>query len=167
MSKGTEKAVGYIEALSYHRNRFVDNYLYVLDTTGPDNINHVDLQRSITLTVAVARDAPLGQIVNQAQEQVLKPFRENLPAGDRLELAGAADELAETLNQLGSIFILSLIITYLLLVALYRSFIYPVVIMVTVPLGLTGAVLSLVLVNLIPGVLIPLDMITCLGFVIL
>ncbi|NEO09081.1 efflux RND transporter permease subunit [Moorena sp. SIO3I8] len=139
----------------------------VLDTTGPDRINRVDLQRSITLTVSVERSAPLGKLVQQTEEQILKPFRKNLPAGYRVELAGSADLLSETLLQLGSIFLLSLLITYLLLVALYRSFLYPIVIMATVPIGLTGALLSLVIVNRIPGVVVPLDMITGLGFVIL
>ncbi len=139
----------------------------VVDTTGPDRIDRVDLQRSITLTVSVERSAPLGKLVQQTEQQILKPFRKNLPAGYRVELAGSADLLSETLLQLGSIFILSLVITYLLLVALYRSFLYPIVIMATVPIGLTGALLSLVIVNRIPGVVVPLDMITGLGFVIL
>ena len=62
---------------------------------------------------------------------------------------------------------LSLLITYLLLVALYRSFVYPFVIMATVPMGMSGALLSLVVANRIPGLIVPLDMITALGFVIL
>ncbi|MDY6936191.1 MAG: efflux RND transporter permease subunit [Cyanobacteriota bacterium] len=139
----------------------------VIDTTGPDAINHVDVERSITLTVSVAREAPLGGLLDIAEEQVLEPMRANLPAGFRVELAGSADVLSETLFQLGSTFVLSLFITYLLLVALYRSFVYPAVIMITVPMGLTGALLSLVLANLIPGMVVPLDMITGLGFVIL
>ncbi|WP_424094639.1 efflux RND transporter permease subunit [Moorena producens] len=139
----------------------------VVDTTGPDTIERVDLQRSITLAVNVERSAPLGKLVQQTEQQILKPFRQTLPAGYRVELAGSADLLSETLVQLGSIFLLSLVITYLLLVALYRSFLYPIVIMATVPIGLTGALLSLVIVNKIPGVVVPLDMITGLGFVIL
>ncbi|NEO15596.1 MULTISPECIES: efflux RND transporter permease subunit [unclassified Moorena] len=139
----------------------------VVDTTGPDTIERVDLQRSITLAVNVERSAPLGKLVQQTEQQILKPFRQTLPAGYRVELAGSADLLSETLVQLGSIFLLSLVITYLLLVALYRSFLYPIVIMATVPIGLTGALLSLVIVNRIPGVVVPLDMITGLGFVIL
>lgn len=68
---------------------------------------------------------------------------------------------------MASTFVLSLIITYLLLVALYKSFTYPIIIMATVPMGITGALLSLVIANSIPGVVVPLDMITGLGFVIL
>jgi HAE1 family hydrophobic/amphiphilic exporter-1 len=139
----------------------------VVETTGPDAINHVDLERSITLTVGLEQTASLGQTIQQAQEQVLIPLRDSLPPGFRIELAGSADILSETLFQLGSSFVLSLGITYLLLVALYRSFRYPVIIMITVPMGIAGAVLSLVVVNAIPGVNVPLDMMTGLGFVIL
>nr|MDJ0578262.1 efflux RND transporter permease subunit [Xenococcaceae cyanobacterium MO_234.B1] len=139
----------------------------VVETTGADAINHVDLERSITLTASVAREAPLGALIDQTQQQILEPLRQNLPPGVRVELAGSADVLAETLFQLGSTFLLSLVITYLLLVALYRSFIYPLLIMATVPMGMTGALLSLVIANSIPGMVVPLDMITGLGFVIL
>ena len=139
----------------------------VLETTGADTINHIDLERSITLTASVSREAPLGALIDQTEQQILEPLRQNLPLGVRVELAGSADVLAETLFQLGSTFLLSLVITYLLLVALYRSFIYPLLIMATVPMGMTGALLSLVIANSIPSVVVPLDMITGLGFVIL
>lgn len=139
----------------------------VRETTGPGVINHVDLERSTTLTVSLTPDAPLGQLVNQTENQILAPLRTKLPAEFRVELAGSADRLSETVGQLVSAFVFSVIITYLLLVALYRSFLYPLVIMATVPMGLTGALLSLVLANWIPGVIVPLDMITGLGFLIL
>ncbi len=139
----------------------------VVETTGPDVINHVNLERSITLTTGLAADAPLGALVERAETEVLAPLQASLPPGYRVELAGSADRLAETVSQLLSAFVLSVLITYLLLVALYRSFLYPLVIMTTVPMGMSGALLSLVLVNAIPGMVVPLDMITALGFVIL
>ncbi|GAP96858.1 efflux RND transporter permease subunit [Leptolyngbya sp. NIES-2104] len=139
----------------------------VRETTGPDVVNHVDLDRSVTLIATLAADAPLGRLVEQAETQVLAPLRANLPPGYRIQLAGSADRLATAVSQLASAFALSLLITYLLLVALYRSFLYPWVIMATVPMGMTGALLCLVLANSIPGVIVPLDMITALGFVIL
>ena len=139
----------------------------VVETTGPDTINHVGIERSVTLTVRVAREVPLGTLLDTTEEQILAPLRATLPADFRAELAGSADVLAETLFQLASAFVLSLLVTYLLLVALYRSFSYPAIVMVTVPMGMTGAVLSLVIANAIPGEVVPLDMITGLGFVIL
>jgi hydrophobic/amphiphilic exporter-1 (mainly G- bacteria), HAE1 family len=139
----------------------------VKETIGPGVINHVDLERSTTLTVSLTPAAPLGQLVSQTETQILAPLRTKLPPEFRLELAGSADRLSETVSQLAAAFAFSVIITYLLLVALYRSFLYPLVIMATVPMGLTGALLSLVVANWIPGVIVPLDMITGLGFLIL
>ncbi|EDX83251.1 RND transporter, HAE1/HME family, permease protein [Synechococcus sp. PCC 7335] len=139
----------------------------MVETTGPNSIGHVDTERAITLTVSLSQEAPLGGLLEQTEETILQPLRATLPSGYRAELAGSANVLSETLRQLGATFLLSLLITYLLLVALYRSLIYPLVIMVTVPIGLTGALLSLAIANLIPGVVVPLDMIAGLGFVIL
>ena len=139
----------------------------VRETTGPGVINHVDLERSTTLTVSLTPDAPLGKLVNQTETQILTPLRTQLPPQFRVELSGSADRLSETVGQLAAAFVFSIIITYLLLVALYCSFLYPLVIMATVPMELTGALLSLVIANWIPGVIVPLDMITGLGFLIL
>ncbi len=139
----------------------------VRETTGPDVINHVDLERSVTLTASLLPEAPLGALVQQTETQVLAPLRSQLPPGYRLELSGSADRLAETLSQLAAAFVFSLLITYLLLVALYRSFLYPIVIMATVPMGMSGALLALVIANRIPGMIVPLDMITALGLIIL
>jgi hydrophobic/amphiphilic exporter-1 (mainly G- bacteria), HAE1 family len=139
----------------------------VRETTGADVINHVDLDRSVTLTASLAADAPLGAIIDRVEREILTPARAQIPAGYQLVLAGSADKLAETVGQLASAFVISIGVVYLLLIALYKSFLYPLVIMATVPMGMTGGLLSLVIVNRIPGVLIPLDMITALGFIIL
>jgi HAE1 family hydrophobic/amphiphilic exporter-1 len=139
----------------------------VRETTGPDVVNHVDLERSTTLTVSLNPNAPLGELIQRTENEILQPLQQNLPPNFRLDLAGSADRLTETVGQLASAFVLSLLITYLLLIALYRSFVYPLVIMATVPIGMSGALLSLVVANMIPGVVVPMDMITALGFVIL
>ncbi|MDM9382957.1 efflux RND transporter permease subunit [Chlorogloeopsis sp. ULAP01] len=139
----------------------------VRETTGADVINHINLERSISLTASLAPDAPLATLVERTENEILAPLRASLSGGDRLELSGSADQLATTVSQLATAFILSVLVTYLLLVALYKSFLYPVVIMATLPMGMSGALLSLVLANRILGMNVPLDMITALGFVIL
>lgn len=138
----------------------------VRETTGPDVINHVDLERSATVIVSLAVDAPLGALVQQTETQILAPLRATLPPGYRLQLAGTADRLTETVSQLLAAFVFSVLIIYLLLVALYRSFLYPLVIMATVPMGMTGGLLSLIVANWL-GINASLDMITALGFIIL
>lgn len=139
----------------------------VKEVSGPASVNHVNVERSITLTVNISDDAPLGATVDAVQSQVVDPVNLELPAGYRTYISGTADQLNSTLTQLGSVFMFSLLITYLLLMALYRSFTYPLIILATVPLGLTGAVLCLVGASYLPGVDVALDMITAIGFIIL
>lgn len=144
----------------------VQDVAEVVESTGPDKVNHVNIERSISLTVNIGPDAPLGATVAKVQE-LLDSKAPRLPSGYRIYIGGTADALTNTLTQLGSVFAFSLLITYLLLMALYRSFSYPLIILMTVPLGLTGAVLSLVLAQMIPGTDLALDMITAIGFVVL
>ncbi|MEY3827518.1 MAG: hypothetical protein RLZZ148_2338, partial [Cyanobacteriota bacterium] len=139
----------------------------IRETTGADAINHVNLERSITLIVSLAPDAPLGQLTQKTETEILAPLRANLPPDYQLKLAGSADQLATTVSQLAGAFVFSILVTYLLLVALYRSFLYPLVIMATVPMGMSGALLGLVIANQIPGMTVAFDMITALGFLIL
>jgi HAE1 family hydrophobic/amphiphilic exporter-1 len=139
----------------------------VRETTGPDVINHVDLERSITLTTSLAPTAALGALIQRAESQILQPLRSQLPPGYRVSLAGSADRLTETISQLIAVFALSVVIIYVLLMALYKSFVYPIVIMATVPMGMSGALLSMVIANVVFGLNVPLDMITALGFIIL
>lgn len=139
----------------------------VRETTGPDVINHINLDRSVTLIVSLAQDAPLSALVERAEREILAPARAQLAPGDQVRLAGAADRLAEAVRQLAAAFTLSVLITYLLLVALYRSFLYPVVIMATVPMAISGSLLSLIIANRVFGMAVQLDMITALGFIIL
>jgi HAE1 family hydrophobic/amphiphilic exporter-1 len=81
------------------------------------------------------------------------------------QLSGTADKLTQTANTLQWDFLLALVITYLLMAALFESFLYPFVIMFSVPLAAFGGFLGLAVMNLF--VYQPLDVLTMLGFIIL
>ena len=81
-------------------------------------------------------------------------------------MAGSADSLVEAANTLRGTFLLALVISFLLMAALFESFLYPVVIMISVPLAAFGGVLGLAAMNWV-GVYQPLDTLTMLGFIIL
>ncbi|WP_302504208.1 efflux RND transporter permease subunit [Geoalkalibacter halelectricus] len=84
----------------------------------------------------------------------------------RVRLAGTADKLQVTFDVLKWNFVLALIITYLLMAALFESFFYPLVIMFSVPLAMAGGFLGLWLVSQLLTYQ-PLDVLTMLGFIIL
>jgi HAE1 family hydrophobic/amphiphilic exporter-1 len=88
-----------------------------------------------------------------------------LDGGYQVNLAGTADKLRETWQALRFNVILALVITYLLMAALFESWLYPLVIIFSVPLGAVGGVLGLAVLNLFT--LQTLDVLTMLGFVIL
>jgi hydrophobic/amphiphilic exporter-1 (mainly G- bacteria), HAE1 family len=88
-----------------------------------------------------------------------------LDGGYRISLEGTADKLRETWLALRGNIILALFITYLLMAALFESWLYPFVIILSVPLGAVGGIVGLWLLNFF--VFQPLDVLTMLGFVVL
>lgn len=81
-------------------------------------------------------------------------------------LSGTADKLSETIGILAQNFFMAIIIIYLLMAALFGNFIYPIVIMFTVPLATAGGFIGLKLTNIFLAPQ-PLDVLTMLGFIIL
>tara|TARA_B100002003_G_C13871572_1_gene426101 strand:+ start:24 stop:635 length:612 start_codon:yes stop_codon:yes gene_type:complete len=81
-------------------------------------------------------------------------------------LAGSADKLTQTFDVLRFNFLLAIVITYLLMAALFESFLYPFVIMFSVPLAALGGFLGLVALNAFVAYQ-ALDVLTMLGFVVL
>src|SRR5690606_32604978 len=89
--------------------------------------------------------------------------------GVSLSLSGAADQLDATRESLAGNLTIAVVLIYLLLVAIFSHWGYPLLILATVPLGIAGAVVGLVAFTGIGagGFHQPFDMITMLGFVIL
>jgi len=134
---------------------------------GPEQINHRQRERAITIEVSPPATIPLEQAMNDIQTKIVAPLRDSgaLSGGYRIELAGTADKLRATWAALKVNILLALLITYLLMAALFESWLYPVVIILSVPLGAVGAFIGLSIVN--QFVLQPIDVLTMLGFVIL
>jgi HAE1 family hydrophobic/amphiphilic exporter-1 len=136
-------------------------------SSGPEQINHRERQRAITIQVAPPPDMPLEQAMILIRDEIVRPMQQSgqLDGGYRIVLAGTADKLSATWEALQFNVILALLITYLLMAALFESWLYPLVIIFCVPLGAVGGVAGLQLLN--QFVLQPLDVLTMLGFVIL
>ena len=116
---------------------------------------------------------PLEEAMRIIQTQIVDPLTNSgqLEGGYRIVLAGTADKLRETWKALQFNVILALLITYLLMAALYESWVYPFIIIFSVPLGAVGGLGGLVLLNYYLKLLGQppqmLDVLTMLGFVIL
>jgi HAE1 family hydrophobic/amphiphilic exporter-1 len=135
---------------------------------GPTQINHIDSERAITIQVIPPGNIPLETAMALVSDKVVGPIKESGELGTlyRIELSGTADDLVKTRRSLQWNFILAILISYLLMSALFENFFYPFIIMFSVPLAAAGGFVGLLLVNLFIGYQ-PLDVITMLGFVIL
>ena len=136
-------------------------------TAGITEIRHLERKRTITLEVTPPEEIPLESAMDTIREKVISPLRQaGMLAETASRLSGAADKLTEARRTLQWDFLLALVITYLLMSALFENFLYPFIILFTVPLAAAGGFIGLALVNLAirPQ---PLDILTMLGFVIL
>jgi len=135
-------------------------------TAGPTQIRHRERLRTITLDIRPAPGIPLEAAISRLREEVIKPLRtEGLPPQIKMRLTGTADKLIETRDALGLNMVLALVIVYLVMAVLFESFIYPLIIMLSVPVAAVGGIGGLAALNLVTYQ--ALDMLTMLGFVIL
>jgi len=139
----------------------------IVVTTGPEQINHIERSRAITISATPPEGLALETALEQIQEQIVQPLIDSGQVSPpyNITLAGTADDLRQTQEAMKWNFLLALAITYLLMASLFESFLYPLVIMLSVPPALAGGLVGLATVNLFT--LQALDILTMLGFVIL
>lgn len=152
-------------------------------TTAPQQISRVEQQRAVILNINLPDQYPLEQAMNEIQQDIttLRQAGAIHPSVQQA-LAGSAAKLTEVKQSLlgewtglnaDSIFsltssklFLALLIVFLVMAALFESWLYPFVIMFSVPLAAVGGLLGLHAIRII----VPnqqLDVLTMLGFVIL
>lgn len=135
-------------------------------TAGPTEIRHVERERTVTLEITPREDMPLENAMDLLREKVIDPLLEQgLPPGINLTIAGTAEKLQETWSHIQIDLLVAVVIVYLVMVVLFESFLYPLIILLSVPLATAGGVIGLALLNLYTPQ--KLDMLTMLGFIIL
>jgi len=135
-------------------------------TAGPSEIRHLEGLRTVTLSISPAPTMPLETALDLLQSDVIDALiTEGVPPGIAMRMSGTADQLTKTFDAMVLDLLLALIIVYLVMAVLFESFLFPLVIMFSVPLAAAGGVAGLVILN--QFVFQPLDMLTLLGFVIL
>jgi HAE1 family hydrophobic/amphiphilic exporter-1 len=135
-------------------------------TAGPTEIRHRERFRTVTLEIRPAPNVPLGSAIETLRTDVIDALQsEGLPGEVRMRLAGTADKLTQTWDAMVVDLLLALAIVYLVMAVLFESFLYPLIILLSVPLAAAGGVGGLVILNSYHFQ--PLDMLTLLGFVIL
>jgi HAE1 family hydrophobic/amphiphilic exporter-1 len=144
----------------------VDSLAKVTVTSGPTEIRRSERVRTMTLRVTPSDSMPLQKAIELIRGQVIKPIEvAGMPEGVRFRVSGTADKLTETWNEIVIDLLLAVVIVYLVMAILFESFVYPLIILLSVPIAAAGGLAGLALLN--KSVFQPLDMLTMLGFVIL
>lgn len=136
----------------------------VKNELGVSRIRHFEQNRNILIILNSYGGQPLEEIMDKISLKILPDIKKNTT--DNVFLSGSAGKLDKLKAELLGGFVLAIVITYLILCALYGNFIYPFIIILTVPFATTGGLIGLYLLN---RFLAPqnLDVITMLGFIIL
>ena len=136
-------------------------------TASPVQISHRERQRATTVRVTPPENIPLQTLMQSIEDKIIRPLTEEgvLTGVYRVIPRGSADKLSQTWDALSTNLLLAVVITYLLMAALFQSFGYPLVILFSVPLAGFGGLLGLRLINELSYQ--PLDVLTMLGFFIL
>ncbi|MEL6555197.1 MAG: efflux RND transporter permease subunit, partial [Cyanobacteria bacterium J06621_11] len=123
----------------------------------PAEIRRFDRQRQVTLS-ANLQDISLGQALDAIYDL---PLLKNLPAGISEQTAGDADILQDVFKRFALALGTAIIMIYAVLVLFYNSFIYPLAVMSSLPLGIGGTFIALMLTQK------PLDLYSLIGIVLL
>ena len=127
---------------------------------GPTAINRFDQKRTIMVTANIDKNIITIDKVDIKLKSVFKNIEKHFP-GVTIKTGGQFEEFSETFKNIGSLFILSLIIIFLILGTQFNSYTQPLIILTTVPFSMIGAMLGL----LISGN--PFSIISMFGFVAL
>ncbi len=129
---------------------------------GPTQISRKDKKRLVTVTANIAQRS-LGEVQADIEAQIPQL---NLPPGYNIFFAGQSERQAESFANIFQALVLAIILTYMALAAILESYIHPVTIMMTLPLGLVGVILSLLITGATLSIFSMMAMVMLVGIVV-
>jgi multidrug efflux pump subunit AcrB len=145
----------------------VGELVKVVRTAGPSEIRRLDRRRSVTLQVTPPPGMSLEETRTIIEEKVAPVANALLPEDGVIRYTGTADQLEVALRNMGGSFVLAIVILYLLMSALFRSFKDSLLVLLALPLATVGSVCALWAMNNVLGLFQPMDLLTMIGFIIL
>ncbi len=137
------------------------NLVTVRETVSPKELNHFNQLRAAKITASLAPGFALSDGLSKLEE-IAKTV---LPAGAVIDYDGPSREFKESSASLYITFLLALGFIYLVLAAQFESFIDPFIIMLSVPLSITGALLALKLTGNTLNVYSQIGLVTLIGLI--
>jgi multidrug efflux pump len=139
----------------------IDNVVTITESTTPPSLYHFNRYKSATISAGLAPGKTVGDGIKVMEEIADKMLDDSFTTS----LAGTSRDYAESSSNTSFAFILALILIYLILSAQFESFIDPLTIMLTVPLAICGAFISLYLFDQTLNIFSQIGMIMLIGLV--
>jgi len=139
----------------------LDNLVTVTESTTPPTIYHFNRYKSATISAGLAPGKTLGDGIKAMQAIADRLLDDTFATS----LAGTSRDFAESSGNTMFAFVLALVLIFLLLSAQFESFVDPLIIMLTVPLAIAGALLCLWMFNQTLNIFSQIGMIMLIGLV--
>ncbi|MEJ2320778.1 MAG: efflux RND transporter permease subunit, partial [Gammaproteobacteria bacterium] len=115
------------------------NLVSVKEVADSRTLNRYNRVRAITIEANLQDDLPLGDALDYLENQV----REHLPEQAQVDFKGQSQDFRSSTGGIVFVFLLGIGVVFLVLAAQFENWIHPLVIMLTVPLAMAGALLGL------------------------
>ncbi|MCG3731868.1 vibriobactin export RND transporter permease subunit VexH [Vibrio cincinnatiensis] len=166
--RGDENSFNNVADLSQIYMRTSSGELVTLDTithieeiASPIRLSHYNKQKSITITANLVEGYTLGQALDFLDQKAI----ERLPSDITVSYSGESKDFKENQSSVAVVFALALLVAYLVLAAQFESFINPLVVMFTVPMGVFGGFIGLFVMDQGMNIYSQIGMIMLIGMV--
>jgi multidrug efflux pump subunit AcrB len=139
----------------------LDQLVTLVRTAGPNQIRRVNRRRALTLDVTPPDGVSLEESVAILKEFVEPELMAYLPEDGEISYYGSADDLNNALGSMARSFTLAIMVLYLLMSGLFRSFVDSLLVIAVLPMAIVGGIGLLRLMNF------PMDLLTMIGFITL
>ncbi len=127
----------------------------------PNQIKHFDRTRGAAIKVGIKPGVSLGETMERLEPIIKK----NIPQDARYRFGGKAEKYKEAQQAMWLTYGLSLIFIYLVLAALFESFVHPLIVLLTVPLSVTGAVWAIHAIGGTNNIYTAIGLVTLIGLI--
>ena len=139
----------------------LNNLITTRETAAPKELNRFDRMRAVTISASLGPGYSLGQALDYLDNLA----QTSLPPEARIAYAGQSREFRDSSSSLALTFALALIVVFLVLAAQFESFIHPFIILLSVPLAITGALATLYLTGITLNVYSQIGLVMLIGLV--
>lgn len=130
----------------------ITEFINIKDVTGPQNLNRFNMYSSIDATILPQKGYSTGDVIAIMKEVASETLMKDVTKGYDYEFSGMTREEASSANQTGIIFAICLVFVYLLLAALYESYLIPLSVIFSLPIGLAGVYVFLMMLGTSSGI---------------